>query len=56
MTEEKAQKIWDEYYQRIKNRRLAQATILWSEMESKGVTNDTVLALDFSHFAKNETI
>ena len=33
---------------------MAQAAILWSEMKVKGVTNHTVLALDFVHFCTEE--
>lgn len=54
MNEEEAQQIWDEYYERIKQRRLAEAAILWSDMQSSGVTDETILALDFKIFCGSE--
>ncbi len=44
------QKTWDDYYDRIKRRRMAAAALLWAEIEAAGVTEDTVFALDFTHF------
>lgn len=49
---ESAQEIWDLYYADIKARRLSEAATLWSLMTSDGVTDETVLALDFVHFSQ----
>ena len=38
------------YYRRLRDRRLAEAQVLWAEMQDAGVASETVLALDFSHF------
>lgn len=42
---------WDAYYRRLKERRLLEAEVLWSQMEVAGVTVETQLALDFSLFS-----
>lgn len=47
------QKIWDEYYDRIKRRRLAAAALLWGEIEAAGANEETIFALDFAHFGNN---
>jgi hypothetical protein len=44
------QKTWDDYYDRIKRRRLAAAASLWTEIEAAGADEETVFALDFAHF------
>ena len=54
MNERDAEQIWSEYYNEIKNRRLAEAELLWSEMVSKGVNSETVLAIDFRIFCTEE--
>jgi hypothetical protein len=46
-----AQETWDAYYSRLRERRQSEADLLWAEMEASGVTAETVLALDFSHFS-----
>jgi hypothetical protein len=48
-----AQEIWDRYYANIKDRRLTEAAVLWLRMTADGVTNETMLALDFVHFSQN---
>jgi hypothetical protein len=48
---DKPQKIWDDYYDRIKRRRMAEAELLWAKIETAGATADTAFALDFSHFS-----
>ena len=48
------QKRWDEYYSRIKDRRLEEAKSIWFKMEAEGVKEDTVLALDFFHFSQSK--
>jgi len=55
MNEQEAQKTWDEYHERIKNRRLAQAKVINLELESNGITSETDLILDFSFFTKDES-
>jgi len=47
------QKTWDDYYDRIKRRRLAAAALLWAEVEGAGANEETVFALDFAHFGNN---
>ena len=47
------QKIWNDYYDRIKRRRLAAAVQLWSEIEAAGANDKTLFALDFAHFGNN---
>ena len=44
------QLVWSEYYQRIRDRRTREADALWSQMQQAGVSDDTVLAVDFVHF------
>ncbi|KFD30072.1 hypothetical protein [Sphingobium yanoikuyae] len=47
------QNIWDDYYDRIKRRRIAEATFLWSEVDAAGANEETIFALDFVHFGNN---
>lgn len=47
------QKTWDAYYDRIKRRRLAEAALLWDEIEAAGANEETIFALDFAHFGNN---
>ena len=47
------QKTWDDYYDRIKRRRLAAAALLWGEIEAAGANEETIFALDFAHFGNN---
>ncbi len=51
---EDPQKIWSEHYERIKKRRLKEASILSSIMQKSSVTEKTILALDFIHFASDK--
>ena len=46
------QQTWDDYYARIKARRMGEAEIMWRQLSQQGVTPETVLALDFVHFSK----
>ena len=48
------QRIWDNYYQRIRRRRIREAQIVHAQMTEDGVTHSTVLALDFRHFGNEE--
>jgi hypothetical protein len=48
-----SQEIWDEYYSRIKRRRLRAAELLWGELEAAGVNEETILVLDFVHNGNN---
>ena len=50
---ESAQETWERYYANIKERRLSEAVTLWSNMNADGVTDETVLALDFVHFSQD---
>ena len=54
MNENEAQKTWDEYYERINNRRLAQAKVINSELERYNITSETDLILDFTFFTEDE--
>ncbi len=55
MNEQEAQKTWDEYHERIKNRRLAQAKVINLELEKQVITSETDLILDFSFFTQDES-
>ncbi|MFZ5724059.1 MAG: hypothetical protein ACOY33_10430 [Pseudomonadota bacterium] len=43
--------VWSDYHAGKKSQRLGEAEVLWSLMEKNGVTEATVLAIDFVHFA-----
>jgi hypothetical protein len=47
------QKTWDDYFDQIKRRRLAEAALLWGEIEAAGASEETIFALDFAHFGNN---
>ena len=49
-----AQQKWTDYYARIRRRRIAETRILHWQMTADGVTDDTVLTLDFRHFGNVE--
>ena len=49
-----AQQVWNDYYARIRRRRIAEAEFITSKLGADGVTADTVLALDFKHFGTVE--
>ncbi len=55
MSEEQAQEVWNEYHERIKNRRLAQVNVLNEQLKNADVTNDTQLILDFEFFTPKES-
>lgn len=46
------EKTWREHYERKKAQRLEEAATLWQRMFTAGVTEATVLALDFLHFGR----
>jgi len=48
------QKTWADYYQRLKDRRLAEATSLWAKFSEAGGSCDTVVAVDFIHFSASK--
>ena len=48
---EDAQKTWENYYANLRNRRLDEARLVWELMQADGVDEDTVYAMDFSHFS-----
>lgn len=50
MSTENPQKTWDEYYQNKKAQRLEEASAMWQQIENAGVTEETVIAIDFVHF------
>ncbi|HEX5091838.1 MAG TPA: hypothetical protein VFV84_04020 [Burkholderiales bacterium] len=52
MESQDPQKTWSDYYLRKKAQRVEEAGILWDRMTRAGVTDATVLALDFVHFGK----
>jgi len=54
MYEQEAQKVWDEYHERIKNRRIAQAHVMNSELGDFGITAESDLILDFTFFTQKE--
>ena len=54
MNDQEAQKTWSEYHEKIKNRRLAEAEIINTELQKNGITNEIDLILDFKFFAKEE--
>lgn len=47
------QMVWDDYYERIKRRRIAAAALMWGEIECSGANEETIFALDFTHFGNN---
>ena len=53
MADDDPQRVWEDYYNRIKRRRLAAAAQLWAEIAAAGATEETVFALDFAHFANS---
>ena len=55
MTEEQAQKTWDEYHEKIKNRRLAQVKVINERLKDAGVTGDSDLVLDFKFFTPKQS-
>jgi hypothetical protein len=50
MRDEESKEIWSAYHQRKKTQRIEEAVALWDKMLSAGVTEETVLALDFLFF------
>jgi hypothetical protein len=54
MNEQDAQKKWDEYHDRIKSRRIAEAKVINLELEKNGISGETDLILDFSFFTQDE--
>ncbi|PBO11753.1 hypothetical protein CI710_04595 [Aeromonas salmonicida] len=54
MDQEEAKKTWDEYHERIKMRRLAEAKIINAELGSNGITTETDLILDFNFFTQDK--
>ena len=50
-----AQQIWNDYFDRKKAERLGEASVLWGLMQNGGVTDETVLALDFVLFGSTQS-
>jgi len=44
------QKTWEEYYSKIKNRKIDEALMLWEKISDAGANDETIFAMDFSHF------
>ena len=53
MSPEDEQAVWSNYYAQKLAERLDEARDLWVRMRSGGVTDETVLALDFVHFGSS---
>ncbi|OUC16444.1 MAG: hypothetical protein B0A82_01600 [Alkalinema sp. CACIAM 70d] len=49
-----SQKTWADFYLKKKDQRLSEAALMWKELHKVGVTNETVLALDFLHFGSSQ--
>lgn len=49
------QNTWSEYYERKREQRIAEASELWRLMQKAGVTEETVLALDFVLFGTSQS-
>ena len=49
MSDQDPQKTWEDYYSRKKAQRIGEASGLWLKMATRGVDEDTVMALDFVH-------
>ena len=54
MKPQDAERQWREYYERKKAQRLEEAAALSQQMADAGLTDDSVLALDFLHFGQGE--
>ena len=54
MSSDDPQKIWSEYFQRKKAQRMEEASGLSKLMQDAGITEETVLALDFVHFGNSK--
>jgi hypothetical protein len=48
------QQTWDDYYQRIRRRRIRGVEIVHAQMSEDDLTDSTVLAIDFRHFSRDE--
>lgn len=55
MTNDDPQKVWENYYLKKKSQRIEEATEMWSQMETAGVNEETVLAMDFIHFSESQS-
>jgi hypothetical protein len=53
MSQQDPQVTWSEYYQRIRDRRVREAESLWGRMREAGVSEETVVAIDFVHFGNH---
>ena len=53
MPPEESREVWGNYYAQKTSERLSEASDLWLRMRSGGVTDETVLALDFVHFGSS---
>ncbi|MBL4774132.1 MAG: hypothetical protein JKX98_11260 [Alcanivoracaceae bacterium] len=55
MSEEQAQKTWNEYHARIKSRRLVQVKVINEQLKKAGITSNTDLVLDFNFFTPKKS-
>ncbi|HZH44589.1 MAG TPA: hypothetical protein VEY50_10960 [Lysobacter sp.] len=46
---------WNAYYDRKRNERLQEADAVWRRLAAAGVSEDTVLVIDFTHFGADRT-
>ncbi len=54
MNQEQPQKVWDEYHQNIRNRRLVEVEIINKELKTEGIASDNPLVLDFKFFSNDK--
>jgi len=55
MDSREAQETWDEYYERIRQRRTSEIALMQTQMRGAGVTDDTGLLVDFGHFSSEKS-
>ena len=54
MDQAQAEKIWDEYHQKVLNKRQAEANIIVSELKSLNINSDNPLVIDATFFSNDE--
>ncbi|MCP4161481.1 MAG: tetratricopeptide repeat protein [Deltaproteobacteria bacterium] len=50
----KAQTVWNEYHQKILNRRLVEVEIINEKLKAEGITSENQLIIDFHFFSKDK--
>lgn len=53
MPTDNSQEVWEKYYQQKKSQRLEEAHAMCKQLQDAGVTEETIVALDFVHFSKS---